>query len=79
MQRRKSSTQKRKNARTRHSRIQTHTTKDCTHELCDVLQLEAIVVQCVGVGNVGFSLGSLAGFHFFWGFRCVGELEVICT
>ena len=32
-QRGKSSTQKRKNAKTRHSRIQTRTTKDCTHEL----------------------------------------------
>ena len=26
---------------------------------------------------VGISLGSLAGFRCFWGFRCVGELEVI--
>ena len=37
------------------------------------------VVQGMEVGNVGISLGSLAGFRFFWGFRCVGELEVICT
>ena len=29
----KSSTQKRKNTRARHSRTQTHTTKDCTHKL----------------------------------------------
>ena len=28
---------------------------------------------------VGLSLGSLAGLRCFWGFRCVGELEVICT
>ena len=27
---------------------------------------------------VGLSLGSLAGLRCFWGFRCVGELEVIC-
>ena len=55
---------------------------NCTHEhghIHEARRLEAIVVQCVGVGNVGFSLGLLAGFRFFWGFRCVGELEVICT
>ena len=28
---------------------------------------------------VGLSLGSLAGLRCFWGFRCFGELEVICT
>ena len=33
MEQEKSSTQKRKNARARHSRIQTHTTEDCTHGL----------------------------------------------
>ena len=28
---------------------------------------------------VGLPLGSLSGLRCFWGFRCVGELEVICT
>ena len=37
------------------------------------------VVQCIEVEIVGLSLGSLAGLRCFWGFRCVGELEVICT
>ena len=39
------------------------------YHVCDVLRLEAIVVQCVEVGNVGFSLGSLVGFRFFLGIQ----------